>query len=118
VLAIVEESEGAVFDLLLRFSAAVLLRRGLIAYRYFKVIIRSTHAASFDDLVGADQNKLGDLNPEGLGLFLIDYKIKYHRLFDKHKHIAEIISFYEKAPTLFAPYMRLTQKNTSFWQPW
>jgi hypothetical protein len=43
---------------------------------------------------------------------VIDTSPKRAEMIDtKHKHIAEIISFYEKAPTLFAPYMRLTQKT-------
>jgi hypothetical protein len=36
----------------------------------------------------------------------------------KFKYIAEIVAFYDKAPGLFGPYMKLTQKNTPFWRPW
>jgi hypothetical protein len=36
----------------------------------------------------------------------------------KFKYIAEIVAFYDKAPGLFAPYMKLTQRNTPFWRPW
>jgi hypothetical protein len=33
-------------------------------------------------------------------------------------HLSEIAAFYDKAPDLFAPYMKLTQKNIPFWRPW
>jgi hypothetical protein len=36
----------------------------------------------------------------------------------KYKHLREITAFYEVAPDIFAPYMKLTQKNTPFWRPW
>jgi hypothetical protein len=36
----------------------------------------------------------------------------------KYKYIGEIVAFYDKAPGLFAPYMKLTQRNTPFWRPW
>jgi hypothetical protein len=50
---------------------------------------------------------------------VIDNSPKRAEMIDtKSKHIAEIIAFYETAPRLFAPYMKLTQKNTPFWRPW
>ena len=36
----------------------------------------------------------------------------------KSKCLAEIVAFYDTAPRIFAPYMKLTQKNTPFWRPW
>lgn len=36
----------------------------------------------------------------------------------KFKYLGEIAAFYDKAPDLFAPYMKLAQKNTPFWRPW
>jgi hypothetical protein len=36
----------------------------------------------------------------------------------KSKYLLEIVTFYDTAPRLFAPYMKLTQKNTPFWRPW
>jgi hypothetical protein len=50
---------------------------------------------------------------------VIDNSPKRAELIDtKHKYIAEIVAFYDTAPRLFAPYMKLTQKNTPFWRPW
>src|SRR4029078_3328550 len=36
----------------------------------------------------------------------------------KAKHFTEIVAFSDTAPRLFAPYMKLTQKNTPVWRPW
>ena len=36
----------------------------------------------------------------------------------KSKYFSEIVAFYDTAPRLFAPYIKLTQKNTPFWRPW
>lgn len=50
---------------------------------------------------------------------VIDNSPKRAELIDtKFKYIAEIVAFYDKAPGLFAPYMKLTQRNTPFWRPW
>jgi hypothetical protein len=50
---------------------------------------------------------------------VIDNSPKRAELIDtKFKYIAEIVAFYDTAPRLFAPYMKLTQKNTPFWRPW
>jgi hypothetical protein len=50
---------------------------------------------------------------------VIEKSPDYAQLRDiKSKHIAEIIAFYDTAPRIFAPYMKLTQKNTPFWRPW
>jgi hypothetical protein len=50
---------------------------------------------------------------------VIDQKPNRNQLIDlKFKYIAEIVAFYDNAPDLFAPYMKLTQKNTPFWRPW
>jgi hypothetical protein len=50
---------------------------------------------------------------------VIDKDPKRVELIDtKSKYIAEIIAFYEVAPKLFAPYMKLTHENTPFWRPW
>jgi hypothetical protein len=50
---------------------------------------------------------------------VIDNSPNRAKLIDtKSKHIAEINAFYVEAPPLFAPYMKLAQKNTPFWRPW
>jgi hypothetical protein len=50
---------------------------------------------------------------------VIDKSPKRAELIDtKSKCISEIVAFYDRAPGLFAPYMKLTQKNTPFWRPW
>lgn len=50
---------------------------------------------------------------------VIDRRTNRNQLIDlKSEYLGEIISFYDKAPDLFAPYMKLTQKNTPFWRPW
>lgn len=36
----------------------------------------------------------------------------------KHQYLAELVGFFDTAPGLFAPYMKLTHKNTPFWRPW
>jgi hypothetical protein len=36
----------------------------------------------------------------------------------KYKHLQKIVGFYDVAPALFEPYIRLTQRNTPFWRPW
>jgi hypothetical protein len=49
---------------------------------------------------------------------VIDNSPKRAELIDtKFKYIAEIVAFYDKAPALLAPYMKLAQKNTPFWPP-
>ena len=50
---------------------------------------------------------------------VIDNSPKRAKLIDtKSTYIAEIVAFYDTAPQLFAPYMKLTQRNTPFWRPW
>jgi hypothetical protein len=49
---------------------------------------------------------------------VIDRKPNRKQLIDlKYEYLGEITAFYDKAPDLFAPYMKLTQKNIPFWRP-
>ena len=50
---------------------------------------------------------------------VIDQEPNRKQMIDlKYQHLREIIAFFDKAPDLFAPYMKLAQKNTPFWRPW
>lgn len=50
---------------------------------------------------------------------VIDRRNNRNQLIDlKYQYLEEVIVFFDKAPDLFAPYMKLTQKNTPFWRPW
>jgi hypothetical protein len=50
---------------------------------------------------------------------VIDRKSNRNQLIDlKSQHLSEIVNFFQEAPDLFAPYMRLEKKNTPFWRPW
>jgi len=50
---------------------------------------------------------------------VIDRRNNRNQLIDlKYQYLEEVIAFFDKAPDLFAPYMKLTQKNTPFWRPW
>jgi hypothetical protein len=44
-----------------------------------------------------------------------DREALINKKYDAFNHIAE---FAQNAPEIFAPYMRMNQKNTPFWRPW
>lgn len=37
---------------------------------------------------------------------------------DKHLRVQKVVDFFAKAPSVFGPYMNLSQKNTPLWRPW
>ena len=50
---------------------------------------------------------------------VIDRRNNRTQLIDlKAEYLNDVMEFYNEAPDLFAPYMKLTQKNTPFWRPW
>lgn len=50
---------------------------------------------------------------------VIDQRPDREQMIDlKYRYLGGVIAFFDEAPELFAPYMKLTQKNVQFWRPW